>query len=653
MRLPLFCILSVIPLILCSQGVKKDIGYFETGQFSKVRQSELRDVTRVITESEIRLRGANNLKDILIMENGGIFNYDKLYGWQFQWHGSSKGNFLILLDGLPFRSSQFEENDLQQIPVDNISRIEIIENPSGVVYGNSAIMMVVNIISKSNQLKVYKPSLRFQAYHPGSFFTNLNMGRRTTENYFRFSSCIDAYGGMQGNDSGRVLQWLPYTRVTNQLYYSHKVLQYMDVFVGFNNLYEQKTHLGYPYPQTVRAYDREIRTNNNTLYAGLKGTLTRDYSVQGDVQLMDYSRRNTLYLKDISTAEQLAVNDTSLKDTVHYNYVFTRWLLTRQKKNSPFRYLAGFDFAATFDQYKTTVNHVRQSNATTSLFARITYTPLNSLVLDAGLRLPYSARYKTRPLWEFGLLYKFTRQTGFKLLVSRNTKAPTFDQLYATYLTNGYSIRRNLNLTDESVLSLHYSLIYRDNAWTIEPGFFYFMFKKGIELVPDRNSSRLVHRNISEKKTIGTRLNISCRKTYFDIDLRMIITGNNLLANIYDNQLFFEEIFSNLTLKIPRYGVKLCYVNKMTSERGFIALDAVEGSKTYFIGRYYLADAVIEKSFGKKPLVLRAGVKNIFNVRNVNSYYLPVDVTGNTEPTFINTPLLSGASYFFEINLNL
>ncbi len=74
----------------------------------------------------------------------------------------------------------------------------------------------------------------------------------------------------------------------------------MDISFGFNSLYEQKTQLGYPYPQTVRAYDRETKTYNNTLIAGLKGKLTRFYSLQGDLQFMNYRRNNSLYLKDVS-----------------------------------------------------------------------------------------------------------------------------------------------------------------------------------------------------------------------------------------------------------------------------------------------------------------------------------------------------------------
>lgn len=645
-------LLLVISIEAYPQIRNKNISRFETGQFYSEEREELAEITRVIDENEIRLRGANNLKDILIMETGGIFTYHPVKGWQFQWHGSQTGNILILIDGLPFRSEQFDEQDLQQIPLDNISKIEIIENPQGVAYGGSAIMMVVNVISKISQQKMYKPSLRFQLYDPGSIYTNLNMGRRTTENFFRFTSSVDAFAGMPGNDSGRVLQWLPYTRLNNQLFYSHKVLQYMSLSVGYSNLYELKTQLGYPYPQTVRAYDREIKTINNTFYAGLNGNLTRYYSIQGDIQFMDHRRRNTLYLKDVSTAEQKAVNDTSLNDTIQYKMVYSRWVLTQRNKSKPINYQIGFDISTIRDTYKRLVNKVQQISTTTSLFGNIKYVPNPKLFLQAGFRLPYSANYKTKSSWDLRLNFKLTSAFRIKLFIARSTKTPNFDQMYATYLTNGYSIKRNLNLTEESIMSYHYALVYKINNTIIEPGFFTYIFKDGIELITESaNSERLIHKNISEKRSIGTRVNIEQKNKYYNLNLRMILTGNNAFANLFDRQFFFQEVYSNITIKMDQIGLNLCLINKLTSLRGYMILDAVEGPQTYFINKYHLFDLVLEKSFSNKLFTLRTGIKNVFNVTNINSFSLPYELTSNVQPQNFSTSLLNGRFIFGELSL--
>ena len=643
-----FFLLYFIPLIVIAQS--DNMNTIESGQFKKVLQTEIADVTRIISESEIRMRGANNLKDLLIMETGGIFKYDPQKGWLFQWHGSTKGNILILIDGLPFRSNQFDEMDLQQIPLDHVSRIEITENPQGVSYGSSAIMCVINIISKTTQHKVYKPSLRVQGYTPGSFYSNLNLGRRTTKSFFRFSSSIDANAGTQGNDSGRVLQWLPYTRITNQLSYNHKVIKHLDATIGFSNLFENKTQTGYPFANSNRAFDHVYINHSNALYVTLKGKLTKNFNMQGDIYFMDFRRHNTLILKNIISAEQNVINDTLLNDTIHYTLAFSRWVLLQNDKNKSFTYQGGFDFSSIIDQYKNTVNNVHQSNATSSLFVNLNYTGIKNLRLNSGLRLPYSAKYKTKPLWDFKLNYKITSEWFMKMMVAQSTKAPTFDQMFATYLSHSNSIKRNLNLTDEQVLSIHYSILFKNNSLSIEPGFFNYFFKNGIELVADKNQSdRLIHQNLSEKRTIGTRINITYQSKFADINLRGSLTGNNYFANLFDQQLFFTEAYMNLCLKLPKAGIKLGFINKMCSERGYMIMDAQKQTQTYFNPPYHLADAIIEKLFSKKTIALRGGVKNIMNVKNLNSFYLPT----LSNPEYYSSVLLSGRSLFFELNITL
>lgn len=644
----------LMPVIAFSQSSTKDFEFIETGQFKKVKYYELADVTRTITEKEIQMRGANNLKDILIMETAAVFGYDKIKGWSFQWHGSSKNNILVLIDGLPFRTFFFDENDFQQIFLDNVNKIEIVENPQSVAYGSNAITCIINIIYKTAQHKVYKPSLKIQGYYPASFYSNISIGRKTTENFFRYSGTIDAFSGINGNDSGRVLHWLPYTRVNNQLIFSHKVLQYMDATVGYNNLLEQKTQLGYPLPNTVNAYDREINYNVNTAFASLKGRLTRYYNLQADMQYFKYRRYNTLYFKDIVTSAQTAVNDTSLNDTIKYSGFFARIVLSQNNKNKDFNYLAGFDVTSVADNYKPIVNKVYQKNSNTALFAIASYKPVNRLIMYFGLRLPYNTKFKSKPVLDFKINLKFNENFRLKAMVARSSKSPDFDQIFATYLTNGFSIKRNLNLMEEDVISYHYSFFIKTKYFTAEPGFFSYNFKNGIELIADPyNPGRLVYRNVSEKKIIGSRLNFLMQSKYADVNLRIIYTGNNHLANLYNGMFFFQETYLNTIFKIPAYDLNFCYTGKSTSTYGYMAIDNQKGDLAHFIKKYYLADAVVEKSFNKKTIVLKVGFRNIFNVTNVKAYSQPIDYTGKEEKTNYIIAMMPGRTVFFELNINL
>lgn len=84
-----------------------------------------------------------------------------------------------------------------------------------------------------------------------------------------------------------------------------------------------------------------------------------------------------------------------------------------------------------------------------------------------------------------------------------------------------------------------------------------------------------------------------------------------------------------------------------------MAIDNQKGDLAHFIGKYYLADAVFEKSFNKKTISLKAGFRNIFNVKNINAYSQPIEYTGKEDKTNYIIAMLPGRTVFFELNINL
>ncbi len=62
---------------------------------------------------------------------------------------------LILIDGVPYYETNFGKLDLNQIPTDNVARIEVIKGGASVLYGANALAGVVNIITKQPTEKPY------------------------------------------------------------------------------------------------------------------------------------------------------------------------------------------------------------------------------------------------------------------------------------------------------------------------------------------------------------------------------------------------------------------------------------------------------------------------------------------------------------------
>ncbi len=62
---------------------------------------------------------------------------------------------LILIDGVPYYETNFGKLDLNQIPTDNVARIEVIKGGASVLYGANALAGVVNIITKQPSEKPF------------------------------------------------------------------------------------------------------------------------------------------------------------------------------------------------------------------------------------------------------------------------------------------------------------------------------------------------------------------------------------------------------------------------------------------------------------------------------------------------------------------
>jgi outer membrane receptor for ferrienterochelin and colicin len=122
---------------------------------TKSKPMSMRDspnVMTVVTREEIQRSGARELADVLRLVPGfqlGGDLYSSVYaGFRGIW--GSEGKFLVLLDGHEMFELLYYATELgNRIPVDQIERIEIVRGPGSVVYGGSAELAVVNIITRS------------------------------------------------------------------------------------------------------------------------------------------------------------------------------------------------------------------------------------------------------------------------------------------------------------------------------------------------------------------------------------------------------------------------------------------------------------------------------------------------------------------------
>jgi iron complex outermembrane receptor protein len=118
------------------------------------RLSETASAIQVITGEDIRRAGATSLPEALrLASNLQVAQIDSRQ-WAISTRGfnSSSGNkLLVLIDGRiaysPLHSGVFW--DVQDTPLDDIDRIEVISGPGGALWGANAVNGVINITTKS------------------------------------------------------------------------------------------------------------------------------------------------------------------------------------------------------------------------------------------------------------------------------------------------------------------------------------------------------------------------------------------------------------------------------------------------------------------------------------------------------------------------
>ncbi|MFA4919999.1 MAG: TonB-dependent receptor [Thermodesulfovibrionales bacterium] len=133
---------------------KSSEGYevFDLGEIyvtaEKMPASKEVTVTTEITAEEIKATNSRTVAEALQYVPGVIVSGGRKNEPNIQIRGLNQSRALILIDGVPYYETVYGKLDLNQIPVDNIAKIEVIKGVSSVLYGPNALAGVVNIITK-------------------------------------------------------------------------------------------------------------------------------------------------------------------------------------------------------------------------------------------------------------------------------------------------------------------------------------------------------------------------------------------------------------------------------------------------------------------------------------------------------------------------
>jgi outer membrane receptor protein involved in Fe transport len=111
-------------------------------------------VTTVVTEEEIKATNSRTVAEALTYVPGVRVSTGRKNEPNIQIRGLDQSRTLILIDGVPYYETNYGKLDLNQIPVDNVAKIEVTKGGASVLYGPNALAGVINIITKKPSKKL-------------------------------------------------------------------------------------------------------------------------------------------------------------------------------------------------------------------------------------------------------------------------------------------------------------------------------------------------------------------------------------------------------------------------------------------------------------------------------------------------------------------
>jgi iron complex outermembrane receptor protein len=144
--------------VVKSEG-QKDYQVFDLGEIfvtsekpPAVQETVIMDE---VTAEDIKATSSRTVAEALAYVPGIRVSTGRKNEPSIQIHGLDQTRILVLIDGVPYYETKYGKLDLNEIPVDNVAKIEVTKGAASVLYGPNALMGVVNIITKK---PIEKPS---------------------------------------------------------------------------------------------------------------------------------------------------------------------------------------------------------------------------------------------------------------------------------------------------------------------------------------------------------------------------------------------------------------------------------------------------------------------------------------------------------------
>lgn len=522
----LLCSLLAIPVVASGEqhaALNQDITSLEqllntevtTVTSASKYQQELTNApssVSIITADDIRKNGYRTLAEALNSVQGFYITYDRGYHYLgirgFSPLGDNDSRVLVLVDGHRLNDGVLEQAPLGSyfpVDLDLIDRIEVIRGPGSSLYGTSAFIAVINVITRSGTtLRGGELAVSGGSYHNWTGRATAGGKRENGLDLLISGSYRDSAGrqqlyfpeyspnngiaqNMDGETSWDLLARATWKHLSLLVLHQKrdKLVPTAPYFTIFNDpaqkTADQRTLVGLGYTRDTGFADFNLRlTYNRYQYDG-----DYPYDNAGSYLL----NRDNILAEWVGSDLYLSKNIGSHLLTAGMEY---RWQFTERQSN--------------FDVIPGYVSHLNDNHQTfvQGYYLQDEYHLLQNLILNAGLRYDHYDTFGGTLNPRAAVIWKPFDSSVLRLSYSEAFRAPN---AFEMYYADSVSTKGNHDLKPEKIraVELSYDQYIGDHLRTNLTGF-YARFNDLIAQQVDPQDGLMVFRNMNKVEQKGVEL---------------------------------------------------------------------------------------------------------------------------------------------------
>jgi outer membrane receptor for ferrienterochelin and colicins len=643
-----------------------------TGQYKPQTLKKSVYQVRIINNERIKQSGATNVQQVLNNQAGLRFSSDNTLGTtDVQLMGMNGRNVKILLDGVPMVDRGDTRESLNQVDINSIERIEIVEGPMSVSYGSDALAGVINIITKKLTKDEFSITAKLQEETAGSEYhafnykgvhqQNININYKKNNWGFSTGGTHNDFTGFGGDAYGRGKTWLPkeqwlgnarisYDKGPLNVYYRIDVL---------NEDINSRNPINY---NNNKAIDQRYITDRITNQLQGSYSFNKNLQLAATIGYTGYQRRTRTTRHDFEkNTDELTTGDGE-QDVSKFNSFVFRTTVQYQLSNK-ISLQPGIDI----NSEKASGERILGNPTITdyAVFVSAEIKPTTRINIRPGLRFIKNSVYDAPPVVpSINSKFILNKQLDLRLAYAYGFRSPALRELYFEFVDANHNIVGNPDLKAENSNSFNASLNWtslpvNNMVFGISLGGFYNEFNNQIDFaLASASANQYTYFNVNKAKTAGGTLENKFSMKNLDASLGLSYIG--FYRKLYDDKdyiketdkefLWSPELNASVSYMLQAIKTKFNLFYKYTCKRPqYVTGKNASGQNVLTIAEtenYNLADFTTNTQLNKY-LAVSAGVKNIFDVTNINNSAVNSGSIHNAGST---VAIGYGRSYFIGLN---